>query len=220
VLRFFTKLKCRLMPYLYGAAIEAHKTGVPVMRAMILECPDDPGCDTLDRQYMLGDALLVAPVFSPDGMVDYYLPRGRWTNFLSGQVIDGGRWVREKHDYTSLPLMVRPNTIIPVGKNEQRPDYCYADGVTFHVFQLQDGAAVLVTVPTVQGDTAMTVEVSRIGQEIHIQPKGASKAWSVLLRGVKEIQPVVGGVAQADPLGTMISPAEDAHTIIVSLPAV
>ena len=51
-------------------------TGMPVMRAMLLEFPDDPGCDTLDRQYMLGDSLLVAPVFSHDGMVDYYLPPG------------------------------------------------------------------------------------------------------------------------------------------------
>src|SRR5947209_6458140 len=51
VLRFFTKLKCRLMPYLYAQAIATHRTGVPIMRAMILEFPDDPACDTLDRQY-------------------------------------------------------------------------------------------------------------------------------------------------------------------------
>jgi alpha-D-xyloside xylohydrolase len=97
VLRFFTQLKCRLMPYLFDAACAAHERGVPVMRAMPLEFPSDPGCDTLDRQYMLGDALLVAPVFSPHGAVDYYLPAGRWTNFLTGQVVEGGRWVRERH---------------------------------------------------------------------------------------------------------------------------
>jgi alpha-D-xyloside xylohydrolase len=91
VLRFFTKLKCRLMPYLYAAAVVAHETGVPVMRAMPLEYPDDPACDTLKRQYMLGERLLVVPVFSPDGMVDYYLPAGRWTNFLNGEVVEGGR---------------------------------------------------------------------------------------------------------------------------------
>jgi alpha-D-xyloside xylohydrolase len=91
VLRFFTKLKCCLMPYLYGAAVEAHETGVPVMRAMPIEFPGDPACDTLDRQYMLGERLLVAPVFSPDGTVDDYLPAGRWTNFPSGEVGEGGR---------------------------------------------------------------------------------------------------------------------------------
>ncbi|HAJ35277.1 MAG TPA: alpha-xylosidase, partial [Chloroflexi bacterium] len=91
VLRFFTKLKCRLMPYLYAAAVEAHTQGIPIMRPMLLEFPDDPACDTLDRQYMLGEALLVAPIFTNAGIVDYYLPAGHWTHFLTGEVIEGGR---------------------------------------------------------------------------------------------------------------------------------
>lgn len=70
VLRLFTKLKCRLMPYLYAQARKASDTGSPVMRAMLLEFADDPTCDYLDRQYMLGDALLVAPVFAAVGSVD------------------------------------------------------------------------------------------------------------------------------------------------------
>ena len=64
------------MPYSTDRAVEAHETGVPVMRPMLLEFPDDPACAYLDRQYMLGDDLLVAPVFSPDGAVEYYLPDG------------------------------------------------------------------------------------------------------------------------------------------------
>lgn len=111
VLRFFTKLKQRLMPYLWSKAVEAHRTGVPMMRAMTLEFPDDPGCDGLDRQYMLGDALLVAPVFSDD-VVDYYVPAGRWTNLLSGAIVEGPRWVRESHNFLSLPLLVREGTLL------------------------------------------------------------------------------------------------------------
>jgi len=106
VLRTFTKLKQRLMPYLWDKAIEAHETGVPMMRAMTLEFPDDPACDGLDRQYMLGDALLVAPVFS-DSVVDYYVPAGRWTNLITGDVVEGPGWRRETHSYMSLPLLVR-----------------------------------------------------------------------------------------------------------------
>ncbi|MGE5599203.1 MAG: alpha-xylosidase, partial [Bacteroidota bacterium] len=64
VVCFFTKLKCGLMPYLFAAAKEASDRGIPVMRAMMLEFPGDPACDYLDRQYMLGEALLVAPIFS------------------------------------------------------------------------------------------------------------------------------------------------------------
>jgi alpha-D-xyloside xylohydrolase len=217
VLRFFTKLKCRLMPYLFGAAVTARETGVPVMRAMILEFPGDPGCDPLDRQYMLGDALLVAPVFAPDGVVDYYLPRGRWTNFLSGEVVDGGRWVREQHGYQSLPLMVRPNAIIPVGTNEQQPGYDYADGVTFHVFALQDGTTASTAVPTVKGSVALTVEVSRAGQEIHVQSGGVSRGWSVLLRGIDQVRSVEGGTAQADALGMRMIPGTGVDALIVQL---
>src|SRR5215216_87949 len=83
VLSKFTKLKCSLMPYLYRAAIQAHEQGTPVLRSMLLEFPDDPACAYLDLQYMLGDSLLVAPVFSHDGSVSYYVPAGRWTNLLN-----------------------------------------------------------------------------------------------------------------------------------------
>jgi alpha-D-xyloside xylohydrolase len=217
VLRFFTKLKCRLMPYLYGAAVEAHEAGVPVMRAMILGFPDDPACDTLERQYMLGPSLIVAPVFSPDGVVDYYLPQGQWTNFLSGEVVGGGRWVREQHGYLSLPLMARPNAIIPVGAGEQRPDYDYADGVTFHVFALQDGVTASASVPTVKGVTALTVVISRKGQEIRAQAEGATKEWSVLLRGVEAVRSVTGGAAQADPLGTRVIPTQGLNALTIQL---
>jgi alpha-D-xyloside xylohydrolase len=217
VLRFFTRLKCRLMPYLFGTAVQAHTAGVPVMRAMLLEFPDDPACDYLDRQYMLGDSLLVAPVFTPDGLVDYYLPAGRWTNFLTGQVIAGGRWLRERHDYLSLPLMVRPNTVIPIGANEQRPDYDYADGVILHVFELQDGAAVTVRVPTLSGDTAATFEVKRDGQRIDARAEGASEPWRVLLRGVASLQSVEAGVDAAGDLGMLLTPERGASLVSVTV---
>ena len=76
VCRYFTELKCRLMPYLYAKAVEASETGIPMMRAMLLEF-DDLGCEDCDRQYMLGDSLLVTPVLREDGGVDYYLPKGK-----------------------------------------------------------------------------------------------------------------------------------------------
>src|SRR5699024_6517244 len=93
-----------LMPYLYQAGIEAHETGIPVMRPMALEFPDDPATAYLDRQYMLGPDLLVAPVFTADGEVSYYLPHGDWTNYLTGTRTQGGRWIKEQHDFDSLPL--------------------------------------------------------------------------------------------------------------------
>lgn len=205
------------MPYLFDAALEAHEHGTPVMRAMPLEFPDDPGCDTLDRQYMLGGSLLVAPIFSPDGKVDYYLPEGRWTNFLSNDVVEGGRWVREMHGYLSLPLMVRPNSIIAVGANEQKPDYDFADGVTFHIFELADNATVSARVPTLKGETALTVTARREGREIRVDVEDAAKPWSLVLRNVAAVQAVEGGAVQVEAQGVRIIPDIKTGTITIQL---
>lgn len=76
VVRFFTKLKCRIMPYLYNIANDVSKRGIPAMRAMMLEFQDDLACNYLDKQYMLGDSILVAPIFNEEGEANYYLPEG------------------------------------------------------------------------------------------------------------------------------------------------
>jgi alpha-D-xyloside xylohydrolase len=190
VLSKFTKLKCSLMPYLYRLAIQSHEEGTPMLRAMVLEFHDDPACDYLDQQYMLGDALLVAPVFSRDGAVSYYVPEGKWTNLLDGRVIEGPRWVKETHGYLSLPLLVRPNSVIPMGSLSDRPDYAYADGVTLQVYQLEEGKQVRVEIPTVDGNIDTSFEIRREGNEIQIQRRGSSKHWSVLLVGVGSVENV------------------------------
>ena len=160
VVRKFTRLKCRLMPYLYGAAVEAHEHGTPMMRPMMLEFPDDPACDTLDRQYMMGESLLVAPVFHADSHVDYYLPDGLWTSLLDGRKVQGGRWQKETHDFLSLPLMVRPGTVLPMGQCDDRPDYDYTDGLELHVYQLAEGQTVVLKIPDLKGQIAATYTVT------------------------------------------------------------
>ncbi len=160
VVRKFTRLKCRLMPYLYGAAVEAHEHGTPMMRPMMLEFPDDPACDTLDRQYMMGESLLVAPVFHADSHVDYYLPDGLWTSLLDGRKVQGGRWQKETHAFLSLPLMVRPGTVLPMGQCGDRTDYDYTDGLELHVYQLAEGQTVVVKIPDLKGQIAATYTVT------------------------------------------------------------
>jgi alpha-D-xyloside xylohydrolase len=205
VLRHFTKLKCRLMPYLYAAALEAHRKGTPMMRAMPLAFPGDPGCDTLDRQYMLGPDLLVAPVLSADGAVDYYLPAGRWTHFLSGAVVEGGRWVREQHDFFGLPLLARPNSVIAVGAVDNRPDYDYGADVVFHAFEIQDGAVLTTSVPA--GEAGLPFTLQRSGDTLQIHCGKKSTGWQVLLRGVQSVAGVEGGTWSAHPQGTLLTPS-------------
>ncbi|NEG89933.1 alpha-xylosidase [Bifidobacterium aerophilum] len=110
VLREFTKLKQRLLPYLVRFGEEAHEHGTPIMRPMFMEFPDDPAAWQLDRQYMFGPDLLVAPVFSRAGDVEYYLPAGKWTNWFTGETVElaAGAWRRESHvGYDYVPLWIR-----------------------------------------------------------------------------------------------------------------
>ena len=184
VLQAFTRLKHRLMPYLYAQAIAATQTGVPMMRSMVMEYPRDPACTTLDRQYHLGDSLLVAPVFTESGDVDFYLPEGTWTHLLSGEVKAGGRWHQEKHDFLSLPLYVAANTVIPWGSEAERPAYDFENGVTLRVFALADGATATFTVASLQGGIAARGNVHRDGQRyVATVAEGALRNWSLEVDG-------------------------------------
>lgn len=169
VLQFFVKLKCRLMPYLYGMAMEAHETGLPMLRAMVLEYPEDRMCRYLDLQYMLGDSLLVAPIFKELGEVEYYLPHGKWVHLLSGKVEKGGSWKKEVYDYMSLPLFVRENTIMLMGDCEQVPDYDYTDNVMILIPEFEDGAVSTRIIPTQYGEKAAMVTAERIGNKIELE---------------------------------------------------
>ena len=179
ILKEFVNLKCRLMPYLYGQAVRSHTEGRPVLRPMVLDFPQDRACDTLDRQYMFGDSLLVAPIFKENGEVQYYLPEGTWYNLITGAEVTGGKWQKETHDYHSLPLMVRPNSILPLGNNDQKPDYDYADGVTLVVSAFDEGAEASVEIPDLSGKTVMKVTAKRVGEEIHLQVEGGNGNYTV-----------------------------------------
>jgi len=217
VLRKFTKLKSRLMPYLFARALEARDKGTPLMRAMILEFPEDPTCDYLDRQYMLGESLLVAPVFSDDNTVSYYLPAGRWTNFFTGEIVTGPGWMRETHDFMSLPLMVRPNSVIATGIHEDRPDYDYGDGVTLQVYELEAGKLVSVIIPSKKGEVDMKFEVKREGGTLTVDRQGASKPWKLLLVGIQSVKSVEGGTEESTPIGTLVTPVNKADRLRISM---
>jgi alpha-D-xyloside xylohydrolase len=86
---------------------EVTAKGLPMMRPMLIAFPEDPTSWFLDQQYMLGSDLLVAPVFTASGDVTFYLPPGKWRNYFTEEVKEGGRWISENHGYTSLPLYAR-----------------------------------------------------------------------------------------------------------------
>lgn len=194
VTRFFTKLKCSLMPYLYGIAVEASQKGVPTMRSMLLEFPQDPAAEMLDRQYMLGDSILVAPVFSEQGDVSYFLPEGKWTHLLTGEAVAGGKWRKENYDFMSLPLFVRENSILAIGNNNNVPDYDFANEVELKLFEILDGATVSRKVRNLQGETELEVTVIRTGSSVKVSAAGVGKPFYVSCHGfgiIAEVQAAV-----------------------------
>lgn len=217
VTRHFTNLKNRLMPYLFNAAINNNETGVPVMRAMILEFPEDPTSEVLDRQYMLGDAVLVAPIFNESGEAIYYLPNGTWTHLISGDVVEGGTWFKEHYDYMSLPLFVKPNTILPVGANDSRPDYDYMDDVTFQIYELEDGQSASAIVNDLVGNIAGTITATRSGQTIDIQTDTKNKPYHIQFVNIPSIQSTSSGKWTTAAAGATITPEQTTKQLTVEL---
>lgn len=183
VLRFFTRQKAALMPYLYRCAMETHATGVPMLRAMVLEYPDDRNCDYLARQYFLGDSLLVAPIFNPEGMAEYYLPQGSWTSLITGQPRQGGQWYREKYGYLSIPLYVKENTILAFGAHDDDAVYDYAQNVSLRIYALQDGAQAHTTVYSPENALDLTADASHQGSTYRVRVE-TEKPCSVVLMNV------------------------------------
>lgn len=171
VVRFFTRLKARLMPYLYKTAIETSVTGVPTMRSMVLEYTEDKTCHYVDKQYMLGDNLLVAPIFNDQSMAEYYLPKGTWTDFFTGEEKEGCGWITEKHGYLSIPLMVKENSIVAIGAHDDKPDYDYGDGAELRLYALKDGKNAEAVVYGMDQKEEIVMTAKREGNQIHITVK-------------------------------------------------
>ncbi|MGQ1889552.1 glycoside hydrolase family 31 protein [Thermophagus sp. OGC60D27] len=109
------ELKYALFPYIYSYAREAHDTGLPLMRAMFLEYPDDPETQNLQTQFMFGKELLVAPVLEEAASVKrVYLPQGKWFDYHDPRIsYDGEQWIDFPVTLESIPLFVRQGAVIP-----------------------------------------------------------------------------------------------------------
>ena len=207
VVRFFTKLKLSLTPYLYSSAVRTSRTGVPMMRSMVLEFENDPVCQYLDRQYMLGDSLLVAPIFNDRGEAYYDLPEGTWTNYLTGETVEGGVWRKEHHDYMSIPLWARENTILPVNYGLKHAADSYKEGLELKVIGLKDQAE--TTVYEDQKEI-LQVSVAKDGGKISVKAAG-DQAFTLRFVNctIKNVQGAEFTQSGTDSLVTVTDPSKE-----------
>lgn len=192
VVRFFTRQKAKLMPYLYKTAIDTSQTGIPTMRAMVLDFTEDKTCHYVDKQYMLGENLLIAPIFNDRGIASYYLPEGKWTNFLTDEEVAGGKWYTEKYDYMSLPMMVKENSIIVLGDTNDKPDYDYGNNATVCVYGMQEGCSASTVVYGMDKSVQIKVDVTRKDNVIRAKVTGNKECSIKFVNVSKEIYSISG----------------------------
>ena len=122
IFRYYDKLRYSLMPYIYSQAEKCTRTGLPMMRALYLEYPEDRNVYRIDDTYLFGDSLLIAPVVKPLSKCSYrdvYLPKGVWFDFFTKERIDApGQWIRRPVDLKTMPIYVKEGTTL---------NYCDAD---------------------------------------------------------------------------------------------
>jgi alpha-glucosidase (family GH31 glycosyl hydrolase) len=113
--REYARLHVSLFPYLYTFAADAQTTGLPLMRDLLFASPGDPHTWNLDDEYLLGDSILVAPVIHEGATTrSLYLPSGAWTNYWTGESVQGGRQVTVAAPVNQIPVFIRAGSILPL----------------------------------------------------------------------------------------------------------
>jgi alpha-glucosidase len=114
ICREYIGLRYRLMPYLYSLFYEAHKTGLPILRSLIMEYPDDRDVYNICDQFLFGSGILVAPIYRPGVQSrSVYLPEGIWYDYWTGERFEGGRSVLAAAPLDTMPLYVKAGAVIP-----------------------------------------------------------------------------------------------------------
>ncbi|KAL9111778.1 MAG: hypothetical protein Q9227_003837 [Pyrenula ochraceoflavens] len=172
--------KLTMLPYLLGQALQASRDGCPLLRAMFLEFPRDQNCYTIDTQYMLGSDLLVAPVFTEEGTVTFYVPEvegqkteSKWRSwFDQKKTYESGKWYTETHDFSTLPILIRPGTAIAINRTLKDPLSDHLSGLELLVNgPLERDMVVEVVDKEKVGEVAKRIAVSERAGELNVSDK-------------------------------------------------
>lgn len=140
ICRKFLELRYQLLPYLYSAADQTHRTGIPVIRALWLATPSDPRTHLIDDTYLWGDHILVAPIYTRAATSrTVYLPRGRWWNFWTLEQLEGSREITAGATLDSMPLFVRAGAILPIDPVRQYSAQPTTQPTTLRIYPGADG---------------------------------------------------------------------------------
>jgi alpha-D-xyloside xylohydrolase len=174
------RLRYRLMPYLFSAAIESAQTGLPMLRALLVEAPGDPAAWLADQEYTIGTDLLVAPMIDPDGRRHVYLPDGAWVSYWDGRVHAGGGYHAVAQPLSQVPLFVRLGALIPVAPVRDTVGDQPFDDLTVVSWGARSGRTLI---RDLDGDTAVTA--ARVGERFDVAVEGPAAVRAVAFAGVE-----------------------------------
>ena len=115
------EMKYKLMPYVYAQAKDCSERGLPMVRALLVEFPHDKGAWLVEDEYMFGSQILVAPLMESGNSRDVYLPKGKWIDYQTGKVYEGGYQAIEAGKIPAI-ILVRDGSLIPHAPLAQRTD--------------------------------------------------------------------------------------------------
>jgi alpha-glucosidase len=142
IIRKYLKLRYQLLPFLYTTLEEAHTTGVPLFRPLMLNYQGDPNTYNLDDEFMIGNDLLVAPIVRPDVTARLvYLPQGLWYDYWTNKKYEGGTMIGVDAPLETVPMFVRGGAILPLGPTMNYVGEKRVDPLTFAIYPDQKGSA-------------------------------------------------------------------------------
>jgi alpha-glucosidase/alpha-D-xyloside xylohydrolase len=203
VCRKYDDLRYQLMPYNYTLVREARDTGLPMMRALWLQYPDDPQATERGDEYLWGSDLLIAPVVEKGATARrVYLPEGTWFDWWTGKKTSGKRWIQRPVDLETMPIYVRAGAIIPLDPIRQFTGQPVSEPTTLQVYPGKDGVFTLYdddgqSLDYLRDADAKTVWIRfRWDDKKHqltIEPDGRMKHWP---GGVRVYQVQLAGRAE------------------------
>ncbi len=137
-------LRYRLIPYYYSLAYETHTTGIPLMRPLVMEFPQDPNVADMSDQWLMGDGLMTAPILSTNDQRSVYLPAGDWYVFGTNTKLDGSRTIVATAQLDQIPVYIHEGTILPLGPVIQHTDQLPGGPLELQVYPGEDATFTLV----------------------------------------------------------------------------
>ena len=156
ICRNYINLRYQLMPYIYGSAFSCVEQSLPMTRALVIDYQNDPTVWDISDEYLFGDSILVAPITDPSNKRAVYLPEGTWTDWWTGEQLEGKRWIDVEADIETLPLYVHEGAIIPMGPVMQYVDEFKVEEIELCITPFKGDGKSTFTVPV--NDEKVAVE--------------------------------------------------------------